>query len=32
MGERYEEFAQVSDDEAVSTLRCPGILSGQRDG
>ncbi|MGW0700257.1 phosphoribosyltransferase [Streptomyces sp. NPDC002867] len=32
VGKWYEEFAQVSDDEVVSTLRCPGILSGQRDG
>lgn len=30
VGEWYEEFAQVSDDEVVSTLRSPGILSEQQ--
>ncbi|MFF8846419.1 phosphoribosyltransferase [Streptomyces sp. NPDC015127] len=32
VGEWYEDFAQVSDDEVVSTLSSPGIPSGQRHG
>ncbi|MBT2365613.1 phosphoribosyltransferase [Streptomyces sp. ISL-10] len=32
VGEWYEEFAQISDDEVVSTLRNPTTLSGQGPG